>query len=83
MNWWYKSDKQEVNAESIFGLQEKIKDTLREGKSLAAIHLYSYEQSFYIKTTNRISLNYFLSQHGFEETEDVPEQQLTLLFGEV
>ena len=71
-----------VTNDTIFTLQETIKNVLREGQSLAKINLYNDSKFFYIKTTNRISLNYFLSQNNFEEMEDEPEPGLTLLFGE-
>lgn len=82
MDWWYKSEKHSVTAENKFSLQETIKDVLREGQSLAKINLYHDNDFFYIKTTNRISLNYFLSQNGFDEVDDEPETKLTLLFGQ-
>ena len=81
MDWWYKSKKHAVTAENKFSLQETIKDVLREGKSLAKINLYHDEKFFYVKTTNRISLNYFLSQNNFEEMEEDPKSGLTSLFG--
>ena len=82
MDWWYKNKKHSVTAENIFNLQDTIKSVLQEGKSLAKINLYNDAKFFYIKTTNRIALNYFLSQNGFEEMEDDPSPGLTLLFGE-
>jgi len=82
MDWWYKSNRHEVNAENKFNLQDTIKNVLREGNSLAQINLYHDDQFFYVKTTNRISLNYFLSQNGFEEMEEDPEHELLLLFGQ-
>ncbi|PBQ31783.1 hypothetical protein CNR22_08380 [Sphingobacteriaceae bacterium] len=81
MDWWYKSEKHPVTAENKFSLQETIKDVLREGKSLAKINLYHDENFFYVKTTNRISLNYFLAQNSFEEMEEDPASSLTVLFG--
>jgi len=82
MDWWYKSEKHAVTSENKFSLHETIKTVLREGKSLAKINLYHDDKFFYVKTTNRISLNYFLSQNGFEEMEDDPKAGLNLLFGE-
>jgi len=82
MDWWYKSVKHSVTAEAKFNLEDTIKHVLREGKSLAKINLYHDAKFFYVKTTNRISLNYFLSQNGFEELDEQPASELTLLFGE-
>lgn len=81
MDWWYKSKKHAVTDDSIFNLQETIKNVLRDGRSLAKINLYNDNKFFYIKTTNRISLNYFLTQNDFEEMEEDPKPGLTLLFG--
>ena len=81
MDWWYKSEKHTVTSENKFNLQETIKTVLREGKSLAKINLYHDEKFFYVKTTNRISLNYFLSQNDFDELEEDPSTKLILLYG--
>jgi len=81
MDWWYKSKKHRVSPDTIFSLQDSIKNVLREGQSLAKINLYNDHRFFYVKTTNRIVLNYFLSQNGFEEMEEDPKAGLTLLFG--
>ena len=81
MDWWYKSRKHAVSTDTIFSLQESIKNVLREGQSLAKINLYNDTKFFYVKTTNRIALNYFLSQNGFEEMDEDPKPGLTLLFG--
>jgi hypothetical protein len=80
MDWWYKSDKHKVTSDTISQLQDAIRTVLREGKSLATVSLYDDKTFFYIKTTNKISLNHFLFQHGFEEMNgDEPESALNLL----
>lgn len=80
MDWWFKSDKHEVTQDNVSRLQDAIKSVLREGKSMTAVSLYDNKTCFYIKTNNKISLNHFLFQHGFEEVEDdVTESELSLL----
>lgn len=82
MDWWYKSERHKVNAESIGHLQDAVRSVLRDGKSLAAVHLYDDKDFFYIRTSNKISLNHFLFQNGFEELEeDKTAADLNLLFG--
>jgi hypothetical protein len=80
MDWWYKSEKHVVNPDTTAQLQDAIRTVLREGKSLATVNLYDDKTFFYIKTSNKISLNHFLFQNGFEELEDdILENELTLL----
>lgn len=80
MDWWFKSDKHEVTQDNVSRLQDAIKSVLREGKSMTAVSLYDNKTYFYIKTNNKISLNHFLFQNGFEEVEDdVTESELSLL----
>jgi hypothetical protein len=82
MDWWFKSERYPVNPENINKLQEALRDTLRNNHNLDTARLYDDNKGFFIKTTGRISLNHFLFQHGFEETEHVkPESALHLLYG--
>lgn len=82
MEWWYKCAKHKVTEDNVAVLQDAVKTVLREGKSLTQVSLYNDKKVFYIKTNNRISLNHFLFQNGFEEMdEDMPESGLTLLYG--
>ncbi|MDI1354344.1 MAG: hypothetical protein PSX36_05480 [bacterium] len=82
MDWWYKSEKHKVTSETIGHLQDAVRSVLRDGKSLASVHLYDDKIFFYIKTTNKISLNHFLFQNGFEELdEEKTTSDLNLLFG--
>ena len=83
MEWWYKCEKTEVNAENIFKLQEAIKTVLREGKSLARVNLFDDTKHFYIKTNHHFALNHFLNQNGFDELEEdeEPKEALTLQYG--
>lgn len=70
MDYWFKSEKHKVTQDVEFNLQDAIKSVLRDGKSMVTVSLYKDANSFYIKTSNKISLNHFLFQHGFEELED-------------
>ena len=80
MDWWYKSEKHEVTVDVTCQLQDAIRSVLREGKSLTSVNLYDDKTFFYIKTNNKISLNHFLFQNGFEEMdEDMVEKDLSLL----
>lgn len=75
MDWWYKSDKHEITEVNKSKLQDAIRTVLREGKSLVSIELYKDAVFYYIKTNNKIALNHFLYQNGFEEQdeEEAPE----------
>lgn len=80
MDWWFKSEKQKVTADTIFQMQDDIKSVLRDGKSMAMVSLYKDTNFFYIKTSNKICLNHFLFQHGFEEMdEDASLSELSLV----
>jgi hypothetical protein len=80
MDWWFKSKKQEITADKTFMMQDAIKSVLRDGKSMATVSLYKDAKHFYIKTTNKISLNHFLFQHGFEEMDEAaPLTEISLV----
>lgn len=84
MEWWYKCEKYPVDAGNKSILQDSLKNTLRQANNLAVVHLYNDEQAYYIRTSNRISLNHYLNQNGFEELEEgKPETELQLLYGMV
>jgi hypothetical protein len=80
MDWWYKCKKHEVTDDSTAFLQDAVKTVLRDGKSLASVHLYNDKAFFYIKTSNKILLNHFLFQNGFEDIDEEPGSDLTLLY---
>ncbi len=82
MEWWFKSEKYSVNSDTISNLQESLKTMLRQANNLSVANLYDDKQFFYIKTSNKISLNHFFFQNGFEELEDgKPTSDLSLLYG--
>ena len=81
MDWWYKNERDAVSPESKIKMQDAIRTVLRDGSSLARIQLFHDPKSFFIKTTNKIVLNHFLFQHGFEEIEeDEKPEGILLLF---
>jgi hypothetical protein len=79
MDWWYKSTKHKVTVDSTVMMQDAIKTVLREGMSLATVNLYDDKKCFYIKTTNKVLLNHFLFQNGFEELDETASE-LNLLY---
>jgi hypothetical protein len=80
MEWWFKSEKLEVTADKTFIMQDAIKSVLRDGKSMATVCFYTDANYFYIKTSNKICLNHFFFQHGFEEMEeDAPLSEISLV----
>lgn len=82
MEWWYKSDRLSVNAQSIIQLRDKLNDTLLKGNMLRTASLFDDEEHFYIMTTNNIFLHNFLFEHGFDEIYDgEPKKDLNLIFG--
>lgn len=72
MEWWYKSEKYPVTQENTMRLQDAIKTVMRESNNLSTSNLYNDKIVFYIRTSNRISLNHFFFQNGFEELDDEP-----------
>ncbi len=80
MEWWFKSEKQEITNDTTFMMQDAIKSVLRDGKSMATVSFYKGAHHFYIKTSNKICLNHFFFQHGFEEMdEDAPLNEISLV----
>jgi hypothetical protein len=72
MEWWYKSEKCDMTQATTMKMQDAVKTAMRNANNLSVADLYNDKTFFYIKTTNRISLNHFFFKNGFEEMEDEP-----------
>jgi hypothetical protein len=81
MEWWFKSEKYPVTPDNTMKLQDAVKTVMRESNNLSTSHLYNDKAFFYICTSNKISLNHFFFQNGFDEMDDDPlASELVLLF---
>lgn len=84
MEWWFKCEKYPVNTGNSSVLQDSLKDTLRQANNLAKVNLYDDSKFYYIRTSNKISLNHYLFQNSFTELdEDKNTADLNLLYGPV
>lgn len=75
---WFKTEKYPVTGDTISQLEDDLHTGLQSSANLFSCGLYHDNKFFYLRTDNKIFLNHFLFQHGFEEaeTDELPKDLL-------